>query len=67
MTKNVSFSSLSFMFESINLDLIYGLPFQTAETFEKSVDAIIALSPDRIAVFNYAHVPWMKKNSRLSE
>lgn len=52
-------------FQSINLDLIYGLPFQSVESFEKSVDAIIDISPDRIAVFNYAHVPWMKKHMSL--
>ena len=52
-------------FESINLDLIYGLPFQTVADFEKSVDAIIDISPDRIALFNYAHVPWMKKHMAL--
>jgi len=52
-------------FESINLDLIYGLPFQTVADFEKSVDAMIDISPDRIALFNYAHVPWMKKHMAL--
>ena len=52
-------------FQSINLDLIYGLPFQTAESFAKTVDAIINISPDRVAVFNYAHVPWMKKHMAL--
>ena len=52
-------------FQSINLDLIYGLPFQSAETFAKTVDATINISPDRIAVFNYAHVPWMKKHMAL--
>jgi len=52
-------------FQSINLDLIYGLPFQTTEAFAKTVDAIIDISPDRIAVFNYAHVPWMKKHMEL--
>ncbi len=52
-------------FESINLDLIYGLPFQTVETFADTVDKIIEISPDRIAVFNYAHVPWMKKHMAL--
>lgn len=52
-------------FESINLDLIYGLPFQTVKDFEKSVDAMIDISPDRIALFNYAHVPWMKKHMAL--
>lgn len=48
-------------FESINIDLIYGLPHQTAESFGDTVDKIVAMKPDRIAVFSYAHVPWMKK------
>ncbi|HSB11022.1 MAG TPA: oxygen-independent coproporphyrinogen III oxidase, partial [Blastocatellia bacterium] len=48
-------------FESINIDLIYGLPHQTAESFGDTVDKIVAMDPDRIAVFSYAHVPWMKK------
>lgn len=52
-------------FESINLDLIYGLPFQTVESFAETVEKIIDISPDRIAVFNYAHVPWMKKHMAL--
>lgn len=52
-------------FESINLDLIYGLPFQTVDEFAKTVDTIIDISPDRIALFNYAHVPWMKKHMAL--
>lgn len=52
-------------FQSINLDLIYGLPHQTLETFAETVDKIIDISPDRIAVFNYAHVPWLKKHQVL--
>jgi oxygen-independent coproporphyrinogen-3 oxidase len=52
-------------FHSINLDLIYGLPFQTVETFADTVNKIIDISPDRIAVFNYAHVPWLKKHMSL--
>jgi oxygen-independent coproporphyrinogen III oxidase len=48
-------------FESINIDLIYGLPHQTPESFVESVDKVIALSPDRVAMFSYAHVPWLKK------
>lgn len=48
-------------FESINVDLIYGLPHQTLESFSETVDKIIAMNPDRIAVFSYAHVPWLKK------
>ncbi len=52
-------------FSSINLDLMYGLPFQTIETFAETLDKVIDISPDRIAVFNYAHVPWMKKHMAL--
>ncbi len=49
-------------FQSVNLDLIYGLPYQTVETFTDTVNRVIDISPNRIAVFNYAHVPWLKKN-----
>ena len=52
-------------FESLNIDLIYGLPYQTAESFEKTLDEIVALAPDRLAVFNYAHVPWMKPAQKI--
>ena len=48
-------------FESLNVDLIYGLPRQTIESFVESVDKIIGMEPDRVAMFSYAHVPWMKK------
>lgn len=48
-------------FESINVDLIYGLPHQTVERFLPTVDRMIAMGPDRVALFSYAHVPWMKK------
>jgi len=48
-------------FDSINVDLIYGLPYQTGESFAHTVGQIVGLSPDRIAMFSYAHVPWLKK------
>src|SRR5947207_3849093 len=48
-------------FDSINVDLIYGLPYQSPDTFAHTVDRIISLSPDRIALFSYAHVPWLKQ------
>ena len=48
-------------FDSINVDLIYGLPYQTADSFAHTVDQIVEISPDRIAMFSYAHVPWLKK------
>ena len=49
---------------SVNTDLIYGLPFQTLESFKETLALAITLDPDRFAVFNYAHVPWMKKTMR---
>lgn len=52
-------------FHSLNLDLIYGLPFQTVTSFCQTLDRIIDIAPDRIALFNYAHVPWMKKHMEL--
>jgi oxygen-independent coproporphyrinogen III oxidase len=48
-------------FESINIDLIYGLPHQTPDSFVESVEKLISLGPDRVAMFSYAHVPWLKK------
>lgn len=50
--------------ESINFDLIYGLPYQSFESFKATLAEVVKLSPDRLAVFNYAHVPWMKKTMR---
>lgn len=44
-------------FKSISLDLIYGLPFQSVESFGKTLDRVIEISPDRLSVFNYAHLP----------
>ena len=46
-------------FEGVNVDLIYGLPHQSAQSFYETVATIIRLNPDRLAVYNYAHVPWM--------
>src|SRR5438477_3104369 len=61
MTRDLLFSARRLGFDSINVDLIYGLPYQTPESFAHTVDQIIGLSPDRIALFSYAHVPWLKK------
>ncbi len=52
-------------FSSINLDLIVGLPKQTVESFSRTLDRVAAWAPDRLAVFAYAHVPWMKKHQNL--
>jgi oxygen-independent coproporphyrinogen-3 oxidase len=50
---------------SINVDLMYGLPHQTAAGMAASVERTLDLGPDRVAVFGYAHVPWMKKHQLL--
>jgi oxygen-independent coproporphyrinogen III oxidase len=49
----------------INMDLVYGLPYQTAESLIETVDLAVGFTPRRIALFGYAHVPWMKKHQRL--
>jgi len=51
-------------FSSVNLDFIYGLPRQTVESFSETVKKIIELSPDRIALFSYARVPWLKPHQK---
>jgi len=51
-------------FRSINMDLIYGLPYQTAGTFARTLDKVIAMRPDRLAVYNYAHLPELFKPQR---
>src|SRR5260370_12696266 len=64
MTRDLLFAARALGFDSINVDLIYGLPYQTAATFAHTVDQILELPPDRIALFIYAHVPWLKKHQR---
>jgi oxygen-independent coproporphyrinogen III oxidase len=54
-------------FESINADLIYGLPKQTRSSFQKTLDLVLELDPDRLAVFSYAHVPVLKHQQRSFE
>ncbi len=52
-------------FESLSIDLIYGLPLQTVESFNRTLDDILGLKPDRLAVFSYAHVPWLKPAQKI--
>ena len=46
---------------SLNIDLLYGLPYQTPDSFRETLDNVVAMQPDRLAIFGYAHVPWMSK------
>ncbi len=50
---------------SINMDLIYGLPFQTAETMQRTIDQVIQLRPDRIAFYSYAHIPGQISHQKI--
>jgi oxygen-independent coproporphyrinogen III oxidase len=61
MTRATVEAARALGFASINIDLIYGLPQQTAESFRATVAQLLTLAPDRIAAFSYAHVPWLKK------
>jgi oxygen-independent coproporphyrinogen-3 oxidase len=51
-------------FESVGFDLIYGLPFQSVASMERTLDAVIAIAPDRIALYAYAHVTWVARQQR---
>ncbi len=52
---------------SVNLDFVYGLPGQTPESFRQTIEKAITVSPDRLALFSYAHVPWVKPHQKLLE
>mgnify|MGYP003584896272 CR=1 FL=1 len=64
ITLSVMDAARSEGFKSISVDLIYGLPFQTVAGFSRTVDEIIDQNPDRISVFNYAHLPDLFKTQR---
>lgn len=63
-TQDVILAARKNKFHSISLDLIYGLPFQTVTSFNETVDKVLDLEPDRLSVFNYAHLPEMFKTQR---
>jgi oxygen-independent coproporphyrinogen-3 oxidase len=63
-TRELFAYSRSAGFGSINIDLIYGLPLQKAETFAKTLAAVIELRADRVAVYSYAHVPWLRTQQK---
>jgi oxygen-independent coproporphyrinogen-3 oxidase len=52
-------------FGSINVDLIYGLPRQALDSFARTIDTVIALRPDRVAAYSFAHVPWIRAHQKL--
>jgi len=64
ISKNAVELARKYGIKSVNIDLIYGLPYQTFEGFKKTLEQIRTLDPDRLAIFNYAHVPWLMKTMR---
>ena len=65
ITADITELSRRIGFSSVNHDLIYGLPDQSLENMRHTIDCTLELRPDRIALYSYAHVPWMKKSQRL--
>jgi oxygen-independent coproporphyrinogen-3 oxidase len=63
-TKEVVDAARAANFHSVNVDLIYGLPFQTREGFADTIERAMSLSPDRVALFSFAHVPAARPNQR---
>ncbi|MGB5178368.1 MAG: oxygen-independent coproporphyrinogen III oxidase [Gammaproteobacteria bacterium] len=64
LTRGVAEQARELGFKSINMDLMYGLPFQSVASFEQTLEAVIAMDPNRIAVYNYAHLPTRFKPQR---
>lgn len=64
-TKSVVYAMRRRGVASVNLDLIYGLPYQTEAGLARTVEAALSLDPDRVALFGYAHVPWMKPHQKM--
>lgn len=64
ITRRVMEEARAHGFKSVNLDLIYGLPRQTLDSFNRTLDEVLALEPDRIALYNYAHLPKLFKPQR---
>jgi oxygen-independent coproporphyrinogen-3 oxidase len=65
LTRRVFAWARALSFDSVNVDLIYGLPLQSEESFRQTIEKIIEIAPDRIALFNFAYVPWMKPHQKL--
>jgi oxygen-independent coproporphyrinogen III oxidase len=61
MTRDLILAARELGFKSISVDLICGLPHQTAASFVATIEQVLTLAPDRVAMFSYAHVPWLKK------
>lgn len=63
-TQGITEAARALGFRSVNFDLIYGLPFQTVESFDETLSQVVEMRPDRIALYSYAHVTWISKQQR---
>jgi len=66
-TRDLVMKARDLGFLSVNMDLIYGLPYQTPKSFERTIEKILLIGPDRLAVYSYAHVPWLKRHQEVLE
>ncbi|HSC28673.1 MAG TPA: oxygen-independent coproporphyrinogen III oxidase [Vicinamibacterales bacterium] len=64
MTRSLYEYARSIGFDSINIDLVYGLPRQSLDAFRRTLDSVVDMRPDRIAVYSYAHVPWLRPHQK---
>lgn len=65
MTRDVILGLRAYGIDSINIDFLYGLPHQTRDSLARTIEQVLALAPDRLALFGYAHVPWMAKRQKM--
>ena len=65
LTRDVSAALRDAGITSLNIDALYGLPLQTRARVAATIEKVISIAPDRIALFGYAHVPWMKKHQQM--
>jgi oxygen-independent coproporphyrinogen-3 oxidase len=65
LTREVAAALREAGIHSLNIDALYGLPLQTRDRLARTIDKVISIGPDRVALFGYAHVPWMKKHQQM--
>ena len=65
MTRDIVAALRGIGVTGVNMDLLYGLPYQTEASVARTIEQVIGIGPDRIALFGYAHVPWMAKRQKL--
>lgn len=65
ITRDVAAALREAGISSLNIDALYGLPLQTTQRLARTIEKVISIAPDRVALFGYAHVPWMKKHQQM--